>query len=84
MLNIFIKQSMHFIGSLNSSVVVQLLSHVWHFVTPRSAACQASLSFTISRTCLTYVQWVGEAIQPSYPLSSPSPAFSLSQHQGLF
>ena len=25
-----------------------------------------------------------DAIQPSYPLSSPSPAFSLSQHQGLF
>ena len=33
----------------------------------------------------THVHWVGEAIQPSYPLSSPSPpAFSLSQHQGLF
>ena len=28
---------------------------------------------------------VGDAIQPSHPLSSPSPpAFSLSQHQGLF
>ena len=28
---------------------------------------------------------VGEAIQPSHPLSSPSPpAFNLSQHQGLF
>ena len=33
----------------------------------------------------THVHWVGEAIQPSYPLSSPSPpAFNLSQHQGLF
>ena len=29
--------------------------------------------------------WVGDAIQPSRPLSSPSPAtFNLSQHQGLF
>ena len=29
--------------------------------------------------------WVGDAIQPSHPLGSPSPpAFSLSQHQGLF
>ena len=29
--------------------------------------------------------WVGDAIQPSHPLSSPSPpAFNLSQHQGLF
>ena len=33
----------------------------------------------------TYVHRVGDAIQPSHPLSSPSPpAFSLSQHQGLF
>ena len=32
-----------------------------------------------------HVQPVGDAIQPSYPLLSPSPpAFSLSQHQGLF
>ena len=32
----------------------------------------------------TYVHWVGEAIQPSYPLLSPfPPAFSVSQHQGL-
>ena len=33
----------------------------------------------------THVQWVGDAIQPPHPLSSPSPpAFNLSQHQGLF
>ena len=33
----------------------------------------------------TYVHWVGDAIQPSHPLSSPSPpGFSLYQHQGLF
>ena len=33
----------------------------------------------------TYVHWVGDAIQPSHPLLSPSPpAFNLSQHQGLF
>ena len=32
----------------------------------------------------THVHWVGDAIQPSHPLSSPSPpAFSLFQHQGL-
>ena len=31
----------------------------------------------------THVHWVGDAIQPSN-LSSPSPAFNLSQHQGLF
>ena len=33
----------------------------------------------------TLVHWVGDAIQPSHPLSSPSPpAFNRSQHQGLF
>ena len=33
----------------------------------------------------THVHWVGDAIQPSYPLSSHSPpAFNLSQHEGLF
>ena len=33
----------------------------------------------------THVHWVADAIQPSHPLSSPSPpAFNHSQHQGLF
>ena len=32
-----------------------------------------------------HVHWVGDAIQPSHPVLSPSfPAFNLSQHQGLF
>ena len=33
----------------------------------------------------THFLWVGDAIQPPHPLSSPSPhAFNLSQNQGLF
>ena len=33
----------------------------------------------------THVHWVGDAIQPSHPLASPStPTFNLSQHQGFF
>ena len=33
----------------------------------------------------THVHWVSDTIQPSHPLSSPSPpAFNLSHHQGLF
>ena len=33
----------------------------------------------------THVHCIGDAIQPSHPLSSPSPpALNLSQHQGLF
>ena len=62
---------------------VQLLTHVWLFATPWTAACQASLSITNSTQ--THVYWVSDAIQPPHPLSSPSPpTFNLSQHQGLF
>ena len=33
----------------------------------------------------THIHWIGDAIQPSHPLSSPFPfTFILSQHQGLF
>ena len=35
----------------------------------------------LAQTC---VLWVGDTIQPSHPLSPPSLAFNLSQHQGLF
>ena len=35
--------------------------------------------------CSTHVHWVGDTIQRSHTLSSPSsPTFNLSQHQGLF
>ena len=47
---------------------------------------QASLSTTNSWSLRKLIVcWVTDAIQPSQPLSSPSPpAFNLSQHQGLF
>ena len=33
----------------------------------------------------THIHQISDAIQPSHPLSSPSPpTFNLSQHQGLF
>ena len=39
----------------------------------------------LPETTQTHVHYVGDAIQPSHPLSSPyPPAFNLSQHQGLF
>ena len=64
---------------------VRSLHHVRLFVTPWTAACQASLSLTNSQSLLKLVHWVRDAIQPSHPLSSPSPpTFNLSQHQGLF
>ena len=43
------------------------------FATPWTAACQHALSFTISPTLLKlFVHWVGDALQPSHSLSSPS------------
>ena len=46
------------------------MTYIWH-------VCLESFT--------THVRWVSDAIQPSHPLSSPSPpAFYLSQHQGLF
>ena len=39
----------------------------------------------LSELAQTHVHWVGDAMQPSHPLSCPSPpAFNLSQYQGLF
>ena len=63
----------------------QSLSHVQLFVTPWTAALQASLSITNSQSLLKLtVHWVSDAIKSSHPLSSPSPpAFNLSQHQGF-
>ena len=58
--------------------VVHSLRHVRHFATPWTAACQPSLSSTISKSLLKLM-----SIQPSHPLLSPSPACHLSQHQGL-
>ena len=65
---------------------VQLLTRVQLLVTPWIAARQASLSITqLPEFTQTHVHRVGDAIQPSHPLSSPSPpAPNLSQHQGLF
>ena len=49
----------------------------------------STLGFSVRHQLLqltqTHVHRVGNAIQPSHPLSSPSPpALNLSQHQGLF
>ena len=62
-------------------IVVQSLSHVQLFVSPWTAASQASLSFAISQSLLKLMSI--ELVVPSNHLilSSPSPpAFNLSQH----
>ena len=64
---------------------VQLLICVQPFATPWTAARQASLSITNSRSLLKLIYIESVMLQPSHPLSSPSPpAFNPSQHQGLF
>ena len=43
------------------------------------------LYYQLPESTQTHVHRVSDAIQPSHPLSSPSPhALYLSQHQGLF
>ena len=72
-------------GDIFSVSSVQSLHRVQLFATPRTAARQASLSITNSQSLLKLIHWVGDAIQPSHPLPSPSPpTFNLSQQQGLF
>ena len=63
--------------------LVQLLSHVQLFMTQWTAACQASLSSTISQSFIKFMSI--ELVIISNHLMSSSPfAFNLSQHQGLF
>ena len=70
---------------ITSYISVQSLSSVWLFVTPWTAERQASLSITNSQSLTqTYIHRISDDIQPSHPLSSPSPpTFNLSQYQGL-
>ena len=65
---------------------VQSISRIRLFATSWIAARQASLFITISRSSLRLnVHRVRDAIQPSHPLSSPSPpAPNPSHHQSLF
>ena len=73
----------HSISSVQFSSVVQSCLTLWDPVnhsTPGLPVHHQLPEFT-----QTHVHWVGDAIQPSRPLSSPSPlAPNPSQHQGLF
>ena len=79
-------ESIFHLSRVTYVAVVPSLSRVRLFVTPWTAARQASLSITNPpELTQTHVRWVGDAVQPSHPLSSPSPpALDPSQHQGLF
>ena len=65
--------------------LVQLLCHVRLFVTPRTGTPGPPVHHQLPEFTQTHVHWVSDAIQPSHPLSSPSPpVLNLSQHQRLF
>ena len=66
---------------------VPSLNRVWLFAIPWTACSMPGVPVhhQLPELAQTHVHQVADAIQPSHPLLSPSPpAFSLSQHQGLF
>ena len=64
---------------------VQLLSHVQLCDAMNCSMPGLRVHHQLPELTQTQVHWVSDAIQPSHPLSSPSPpALNLSQHQGLF
>ena len=64
---------------------VQLLSHVRFFATPMDCSTPGfPVHHQLPEFVQTHVHQVSDSIQPSHLLSSPSPAFKLSQHQSLF
>ena len=79
---------------------VSNIQYIFHMYYQYSSVAQSCLTLCDSMDCSmpgfpvpyqlaelaqTHVHQVNGAIQPSHPLSSPSPpAFSLCQHQGLF
>ena len=64
---------------------VQSLSHVWLCDPMNRSTPGLPVHHQMPEFTQTHVHWVGDAIQPSHPLSSPSPpAPSPSQHQGFF
>ena len=83
---VYILKNKHLKNALAQFNSVQWLSRVQLFVTPWTAARQASPSITqLLEFTQTHVHWNGDTIQPSHLLSSPSPpTFNLSQYQGLF
>ena len=87
-------------GELFTGFKMEIKVHSWHSSVQFSSIVQSCLTLCNPKHCntsgfpvlhqlpelaQTHVHQVSDAIQPSHPLSSPSPpAFNLSQHQGLF
>ena len=63
----------------------QSLSSVWPMWPHDHSPPGLPVHHQLLESTHTHVHWVGDAIQPSHPLSSLSPpALNLAQHQGLF
>ena len=65
-------------------VVIQLLSHLTLCDPMDCSTLGFPVLHHLPEFAQTYVHWVCDAIQPSHPLSSPSPALNMSQHESLF
>ena len=65
-------------------LIVQLLTRVW-LCNPMDCTMPGlPVHHQLLGLAQTHAHWVGDTIQPSHPLLSPSPpAFNLSQNQGL-
>ena len=63
---------------------VQSFSRVW-FCDPMDCSKPGfPVHHYLIKSAQTHAHWVSDTIQPSYPLSSPSPpAYNPSQHQGI-
>ena len=73
------------IATTSALLLLFVTHHIQLFSTPWTAAPGFSILHQLPELAQTHVHWVSDAIQPSQPLSSPSPpALSLSQHQDLF
>ena len=69
----------------SSFAVVQLLTCVWLCDSLDCSTPGFPVLHCLPEFAPTHIHWVGDAIQPSHPLSLPSPpAFNLSYHQGHF
>ena len=62
---------------------VQLLSCVWLCDPMDYSTPGFPVHHQLPELAQIHAHRVGDAIQPSHPLSSPFPSFDLSQHQGL-
>ena len=77
--------SLRFLVPIFSSVQFSSLSRIWLCDPMECSMPGLPVHHQLPEFTQTHVHWVGDVIQPSHPLSSPSPpAFNLSQHQGLF